>query len=337
MGSLFAARDFASVAGPVIGRVTSKVGLRSMMIASGLLSVLALLTSVFGTYGFIVGTLAYGFTRTGFNVAMNAWLGEEVAYERRARASGLVELSWGGSALIVLPLLGLAIKYIGWQAAPGLLGLAALPFAIAARGQSAVSDLKHTEQRARKPRMSRQAISTLGSHGLMMGSAQCLVLSHGLWLEDTYGFDTAQVGFAVVLIGGLEVSATLFSSGFTDRLGKRNSMVGGTVLMMVAMAGLLTFPAPPLIQGLALLMVAFLGFEFGIVSSIPLIAELDPNNRAGMFGWAFGVGQISRGLLTLIAAWLYQNPSYGFEGVMTLAIGLGAMAVILAVAQVREP
>lgn len=337
IGRLYAVRDFSAIIGPLFARLGSRIGLRSMILGSGLIASFALLIAALGTKGFIIGTIALGLARAGFHISMNGWVGEEVAYHRRARASGLVELSWGGTTLVVLPLLGIAIKYLGWQAAPGLLGFAILPLVLAAGRQRAITEATTKATKFTKPRMNRQTVATLITHGVFMGSAQCLVLTHGLWLEDTYNFDAAQIGFAVIAIGVLEVLATLFSSGFTDSIGKRNSMVGGALLMIGGMGGLLLSESPPLGQGLGLLMISFLGFEFGVVSLIPLIAELDPLQRAGVFGWSMFVAQISRGVFTLVATWLYQSSDFGFRAVMGLAIALAGGAVVLALSQIQEP
>jgi predicted MFS family arabinose efflux permease len=178
-------------------------------------------------------------------------------------------------------------------------------------------------------------IAALATNGSMTAAAQFLFLSHGLWLEDTYGLDTAEVGFAIVAVGAVEVIATTGSSRLTDRLGKRRAMVGGTTLMTIALGALAAYSAPPLWLGLVLLIVAFLGFEFGIVSAIPLVSELDPGARAEMIGRSIGISTVVRAVITLIATALYVTQGFGV--VMTVATATGLLAIALNVVAMVEP
>lgn len=169
----------------------------------------------------------------------------------------------------------------------------------------------------------------------MTAAAQFFVVSHGLWLEDTFGLNTAQVGLAVVAVGAIELVATFGSASFTDRLGKKASMLGGTGILCAAMVVLSFVPVPPLAVAIILLGVAFLGFEFAIVSSIPLVAELDPAARAQMVGRWVAVTTVARALITVLASWLYTR--HGFGAVMTVGAGCGIGAVVLGAIAMQEP
>ena len=82
-------------------------------------------------------------------------------------------------------------------------------------------------------------------------------------------------------------------------------------------------------------MVAFLGFEYGIVSAIPLISELDPGARAGMMGRAIGISTVVRAVVTLVASAIYVGS--GFSVLMTVAAGAGMVAIALAAIVMVEP
>ena len=112
-------------------------------------------------------------------------------------------------------------------------------------------------------------------------------------------------------------------------------MVAGSVLMTLAMVALAVSSAPPLWIGLGLLVVAFLGFEYGIVSAIPLIAELDPGARAGMVGRGVAISTVVRAIGTAVATLVYVNA--GFSVLMTGAAAMGAVAVLLASVVMSEP
>ena len=183
--------------------------------------------------------------------------------------------------------------------------------------------------------MTRPVVAAVVTNGALAASAQFLFLAHGLWLEDAYGLDAQQVGFAVVGVGAMEVLATTASSRLTDGLGKRRSILFGAALMTAAMFALAAWGLPPLAVGLLLLVTAFLGFEFAIVSAIPLISELDPGARAQMVGRAMGFTTLVRAAVTLIATSLYLTE--GFRVVMSAAGATGVVAVALAAFAMVEP
>ncbi|MGI9599013.1 MAG: MFS transporter, partial [Acidimicrobiales bacterium] len=170
---------------------------------------------------------------------------------------------------------------------------------------------------------------------LLTGAAQFLVFGHGIWLEDTYDFDPSQVGFAIVAVGVAELVASFGSSRLTDRLGKRNSVALGTSILTVGLIGLAAIGDPPLWIGLGLLVLSFLGFEFAIVSAIPLVAELDPKARAEIIGRAVGLSIVARAGASLLASMLILD--HGFRFVMTLAAVLAGATTALAITVVREP
>ncbi len=259
-----------------------------------------------------------------------------VAYERRGRASGLVELTWAAAALVGLPALGLLIEAFGWRAAPIAMAVLGAPIAlwssaVAVPEGGAGSATAEAERRAVRP----ATLVALGATSLLMASAQFLFFTHGLWLADTYDFDAAQIGFAVVVIGSAEALGSVGTLTLTDIVGKRRSVLLGYLVLAMAMAGFAFLPAPPLVAGLCLLVAAFLGSEFGIVSSIPLISELEVDNRAAVIGLGTGMSTVARATVSLLAGWAYV--AGGFRLPMILGAAMAVTGLIVMVIAVAEP
>ena len=105
--------------------------------------------------------------------------------------------------------------------------------------------------------------------------------------------------------------------------------------MTVMMLTLAIVTTPPLWLGLLVLVTAFLGFEFGIVSALPLLSELDPGARAQMVGRAVSVTTLVRAAITPLATVLYT--SVGFSATMFTAAGAGLVAIVLAAFVMVEP
>ena len=105
--------------------------------------------------------------------------------------------------------------------------------------------------------------------------------------------------------------------------------------MLLAICPLALVDAPPLIVGLGLLVMAFGGFEFAIVSSIPLVAEIDPDARAYMIGWAVGLQTAAGAVVSLVAGFLDQR--HGFSVLASVAGCLVVTAMLIMWIGVREP
>lgn len=336
LSRVLSARDLTAVAAPAMGRLSDRHSTRTLMVATSALLVGGLFVASVGPFGLVIGFMFVGIGKLGYDIAMNSWVGESIAYQRRGRAMGLVELSWAGSALILLPILGILIDHVGWWSASAFLGLLGLPLVgVMAAQARADSPRRANRPKSRRPILNAPIVMTLLALVLMSISSQFLVVGHGLWLADTYQFDATQIGFAIVAIGAVEAAGSLASSRFTDRLGKKNSMTVGVALLAVAMGMMAVAVDPALGVGLALLALAFLGFEFALVSALPLISELDPGARAQMLGWSLGLSTLVRAACSVIGVSLYVHRGFAWLSGIGSAAALAAVVVLATV--VPEP
>ncbi len=332
-------RDLTGLAAPAAGRAADRFGPGRVMVAFSWLATVATLASALGQLGLAIGFVVFGFAKIGFDVALNGWVGDEVAYERRARVSGIVELTWALAALIGIPVVGLLIDGFTWWLPALVLGGVSVPATLAL--QSAFRDRSHRSGSTAVAAFSLEPLrrpavfgAILAIGGLNIG-AQILVVAHGRWLEDTYNFDPAAIGFAVITIGLVEFVASSSSSGLADRLGKRRSVTAGGLVLAAAMTVMALVPEPPLALGLALLSLAFLGYEFGFVSSLPLIAELDPAARSTIIGFVLGGATFFRAVGSPLGTWLYNTGAW--SRAMTGATLGTLVGIVILLAMVKEP
>lgn len=325
MGLVLAIRDLSGLAAPFAGRIADRHGTGRLLAAGAVGGTVGLLIAATSPVGLVIGFLVVGFGSITLHVGSGAWIGHAVAYERRGRAVGLVELSWGGAGLLGIPLIGVLIDQLGWRAAPTALALIALPVSfVLVREHSSMSvDSASTSTKAR---LSRTAIGGLASYALVAMSAQFVFLGHGLWLEDTYQLSATSIGLVVFAAAVMEVVATLATARITDALGKRTSMLIGTSIMVVSMLLFAVAPAAPLPVAVPLLAATFLGFEFAIVSALPLLSELDPDARATMFARATALSTVGRAAVSLFAVGVYER--FGFGTLMSIAASAGVAALV---------
>lgn len=332
-------RDLTGLTAPAAGRAADRFGPGRVMVVFGWLGAAATLASALGRYGLAIGFVIFGFAKIGFDVALNGWVGEEVAYHRRARVSGTVELTWAMAALVGIPVVGLLIDGFSWWLPAVVIGGLSLPATMAL--QSAFRDGSHrsgerdVEPFSLAPLRRQNVIGAILAIGGLNIGAQIVVVTHGRWLEDVYNFDPASIGFAVITIGAVEFFASGSSARVADRLGKRRSLLTGGLVLVTAMSTMAVFPAPPLPVGLALLATAFLGYEFGFVSSLPLIAELDPAARSTIIGFVIGGATLFRAIGSPLGTWLYNSGEWR-QAMVGGTVGTVAGLVIL-LAMVKEP
>ena len=136
-------------------------------------------------------------------------------------------------------------------------------------------------------------------------------------------------------VGIAEAIASYGTSRVTDGLGKRNAVIGGAFVLSIGLVGLAIAPDPPLALGLGLLVLAFLGFEFAIVSSIPMVSELDPSARSHVVGRSVGLATITRASVSLISPGLYE--SLGFRSTMIAGTIAAFASIVTMVTLVKEP
>lgn len=123
-------------------------------------------------------------------------------------------------------------------------------------------------------------------------------ITFGAWLDDQFGFGAlgiAAVGFSFGLV---ELYASVTSANKTDSWGKEISIAIGCLIMVPG--GLaLSLAAHNLIFGLLALMIYILGFEFAVVSMLPLATHLVPKRPGSGLGLVIGAGTLGRGVMSL--------------------------------------
>jgi predicted MFS family arabinose efflux permease len=86
--------------------------------------------------------------------------------------------------------------------------------------------------------------------------------------------------------------------------------------------------------GLAVLAIALFGFEFTIVSSIPLASELVPIARARYLAWMVVSMSLARGLGAALGPNLFDT--FGLPGPAIAAVVADVIAAVVLVTLVRE-
>jgi DHA1 family inner membrane transport protein len=313
--SLIAVNQATGVLSPVFGPLGDRWGYRVMMLAGlGMLTGGMLAGGLLPTYGVVLPALFLaGLGKSVFDPALQAYVGQRVPYQRRGLAIGLIEFAWAGSALVGLPLVGLLIERMGWQAPFFVLGGLALLSMVALR--ALLPDDSHQQRDTESPanfreawrRLSgdRAALGALGFGLLVSAANDNLFVVYGLWLESAFGLSVAMLGAATTVIGVAELLGEGLTASIADQLGLKRALVAGLILSALSYI-LLPLMGRTLSSALMGLFVTFLTFEFTIVTAFSVFTEILPAARATMMSSSVAAISIGRMMGALVGGpvWL---------------------------------
>ena len=336
--TIIAAGQFTSLLGIFAGPLADRHGCRLMMRAG--LAMLALGMLICGLvplyWPVFVGLVVASFGKTLFDPAIQAYVGNNVSFERRGRVIGIIETAWAGSTLIGIPALALVIDHVGLRNSFYLLaflgGVSWLLMGFIMPSDSAQTDARRTKNSFLSAMIglfkSRPAAGML-IFGFMISAANdCLFVVYGAWFEQDFNVSIIALGFSTVAIGSAELLGESMTALFSDRLGLKRAIILGPLL---AISAYLLLPIIGQSLGLAMigLFLVFLSFEFTIVTSFPLCTEVIPQARATMMAGYYATAGIGRMAGVLIAGFLWSWG--GIAGVAIAAAGftfLGLLAVL---------
>ncbi len=312
MGLAVTLRSLGGVVGPFLAVVADSRGRKTGMLLGLVFFTIGTGMVIFWpTYPvFILTLLLTMLGKYVFDPSMQAYLGDRVPYERRGRAMAITEYGWSLSFFLGVPVMGFLITRWGWLAPFPLL------FILGAVSLLAIAwmlprDPNPDPVQARFWRNLRAVLTyppaLLGlSVGLFISTANEIInLVFGVWLEDSFGLKIAALGAAAAVIGISELAGETFSVGFTDRLGKPNSVAVGLLLNCLAALALplLGRSLPGALVGLFLF---YISFEFTIVSAIPMMTEIMPAARATLLATSIAGHSLGRAMGALLATPLYS-------------------------------
>ncbi len=328
LGQLVGLRSAMGIFSPFSGAIADRHGYRLVIRVALLANAAGYLLLAFAAAPWMVvaGMMLAGLGIGIFVPNLQAYVSGKLPYNLRARGLGMIEYSWALTGIVGLSLVGLLIAATNWRTPFILLavGMVVMSFvfgalpgiardrdAVAAppagsRWQQATAIFNLRTNR-------RSAYATILAGALSYFAAMQIMIAHGAWLAEQYGLGPAQLGFVAFIFGWFDLAASVSVSLFTDRIGKRRSVLIGII---GSLAGYALMPVLNTTVTLAVIAIAFarMCFEFNIVSHFPLLSEQVPAQR----GQAMTLGS---------AAALVAGTVAGFSGPWLLVtLGVPALA-----------
>ncbi|MBM3827576.1 MAG: MFS transporter [Actinobacteria bacterium] len=306
--------ELAMGASPLLGSFVDRMRRRSAM-TGGLLGISAaavVTASSPNVWIFIVGILMISVAKFFFDIGLSAWVNDHVLYEQRGRVIGITETSWALGLLVGVTVMGLVASQTSWRwgyaVGAGAVGLMALVIgARLERHDVAGSTRQHDAVRTPMPRPGYLVVAAMF---FLMASSQAMFVTFGPWLDDEFGFSEAGIAAVAFGLGAFELLASVTSARRTDAWGKERSAMAGA--MLIAPAGvLLAVLHTQQVPGLLMLGLFLLGFEFAIVSLLPLAANLIPDAPGRGLGIVLAGGMLGRASMSVVATATYDR--FGIE------------------------
>jgi len=349
VGLVISISELAGFLAPLLGTFVDRVARRTAMavgLAGSLVGIL-LMAIAPNLVVLCVGLTLLNLLKSCFDLGMAAWIADRVPYDRRGRVVGLTETSWALSLLVGVSLLGLVTAVSTWRVACviGAVAIAACATwldsslrrsgdtvsggtaasGVATSGDASPAGTQTSGTQTSGARAARAWLVPLSMFGLM-GASQCLFVTFGAWLADDFDFGASRIAAVGFALGAGELLSSVSSARYTDRIGKERSVALGALLMIPAAIVLAGFDSL-LAVGLIGLAVFIVGFEYAVVSMLPIATSLFAGAPGKGFGLVIGAGTFGRGVLTFVATSLYES-----GGIAGAALAGAVCAALSAVA-----
>ena len=318
---------------PILGRFVDRMHRRTAM-AGGLLAISGAATIAAASpsvWIFVLGMLLIAVAKFIFDIGLASWVNDHVEYEKRGRVIGFTETSWALGLLIGVTAMGLVASATSWRwgYAVGAISVAVMAIVVMTRldGHD-VAGSQRSKDTTKYP-MPRHGYWIFAAMFFLMAASQTLFVTFGSWLEDDFGFTEAGISAVVFGLGAFELLASVTSARRTDTWGKERSTIFGALLILPA-GLLLTVGHNNAIIGLILLGIYLLGFEFSIVSMLPLSANLIPSSPGRGLGIVLAGGTLGRASMSLIGTASYDKFGINVPSFIGAVCAAGMIGCIVA-------
>jgi predicted MFS family arabinose efflux permease len=289
---------------PFTGHLSDRYGRRRIMeIALFCLTVATAMVYFTDRYAVaIVAFAGIGLSRAMFDPSTQAYVGDKVPYAARGRPFAILSMSWALAWIIGVPISGLLIERFGWNAPWGIISLLLFValitlrlFVPKAKRKSATGIRLNAFTWVRLLNYPNVLAALFTGFGVVFAVENILIV-YGAYLENEFALSVVTIGVLSIVIGVAELLAEGASYLWTDRLGKKRSILLGLIAFSLT-ALILPWISVSVALSFIGFALVFFCFEFTIVSFFPLMSEVVPEVR----GTAISMNVASMGFARLIA------------------------------------
>ncbi|MDX9898714.1 MAG: MFS transporter [Spirochaetia bacterium] len=350
LGRMVGLRNAMGVFAPLSGALSDRLGYRLVLRVSLLVAAAGSLLLAVSSAPWMVALsiILAGLGSSAFVPNLQAFVSARLPYSLRARGLGMIEYSWALTGIFGLSLVGLLITVAGWRA----------PFFLLAAGMTVMSLVFGAMPGDHSPPAAaggaglparrwyvwlssifiiktnrRSTYATIIAATLSFFAAMQVTIAHGAWLVSRYGLDAATLGLVALVIGCFDLASSVAVSLFTDRIGKKRSVLIGIVGSLIAYC-IMPFLDVGVVSAVLSIALVRMFFEFNIVSHFPLLSEQAPSQRGQVMTLGAAITMLGSTLAGFTGPWLYVN--VGLKALAWSSATAIAVALCIVVTFVKE-
>ena len=332
-GWLLFFRGVVGITGPIFGVWSDRYGRRKILVAGLIGQAIGAISLAVSQQGWAVFPMVLaGLSATAFIPAQQAYISDQVPYQKRGRALASVEFGWSISAIVALPVIGWLIETFGWRSPLLALSLISLIGAFIVQWQLPPTGERRVQAslpwlEIRTIFLMGNVIASVSTAFLVFVAASVFITVWGIWLTAEFNFDAVILGLVATAIGVAELGGAGLSSLFIDRIGKKRGSGLAVFLMTVAY---ILLPLTQSASALAIATLIVMGtiFEFTIISLIALFSEQVPEARGTVLSLTFlGIG-LGSAIAPPITTILWEQYGLGIVCAVAAASLLAALGLL---------
>jgi ACS family hexuronate transporter-like MFS transporter len=328
-----------AIAGFAVGRLSDRMGSRKPVIIAATIAfcLCSVVSGMAASFLMLLGArILMGAAEGGVMPVSHAIIAAEVDEKHRGLAMGVGQNLGSnvlGSAVAPLVLVPIALAY-GWRdaffvaAIPGLLSAALIwffvkepPKAAFATGDKPMATLKEAFADRNVKLCSLLSV-------LLVSYLVCCWAFMPLYLTKERGFDPGTVSWLMATLGISAGIGSFAVAALSDRIGRRPSIVGFSLLGVILPLGALYF------TGSVWVLAALFFFGWALNGLFPLFMatipseSVDPRLTASLSGIVVGIGEVLGGVFSPFIAGALSD-GFGRQAVLWLMLGLTLAAALV--------
>ncbi len=329
-------RSASSLFSPVFGVMADQYGRRKIMALALFSQSIGMLGVLFVPHWWrIIPMVLFGFGSNAFIPAQQAYISDQVSFEKRGRAIASVDISFAVAGIVIMPIIGRLIAIYGWRAPFLVLSVLSLIAAVVIwtkfpRAEERTSSSLNIFD-IRRILLKPNVLASMSVGFLIFFAFGGFITIWSLWMSADYGFDAPDLGALARSIGFAELLGAGLVGLLIDRMGKRRgSWMALLLLAMLLIIMPLTQGVLPLVKAMLILIGGI--FEFAIIALFSLYAEQAPNSRATLFSLVALGNSLGMGLGPPIAVnlWDWKGlTAYSASAVLSLILAAVLVGIFL--------
>jgi MFS transporter, DHA1 family, inner membrane transport protein len=343
IGAILSAGELTGLVGSVVGHDLDR-GRHRRWLTSGFAmcgvggGVVAGLRS---SIGLLIGFCLISIGVTLATTAGHSFIGSVTPFSQRGRSIGIFETSWALSLLLGGYVAGRLIDAYDWWVPFALFGTALLiatPFLRSKMDARTINTF--TDDPGAVGVFELWVVARVILLSIVITFSQVLLFSTmGPFLENRHGYDTKSIGLVVFGLGCLELLGSGATATLTDRLGKRNSVLGGLMMMAIFATLLVLLGGASAVAAVVAILGFFLGFEFSYVSLLTVVSEVGGPRRGAVLSADHAAVTATRAAGAFLGPWLVGKHAENFRSLYTMML-LGTsicLGIVLTLRQDKIP